>query len=354
MRREQRFCAEGTLVRHMLEHRAGDAHAVERRGAAPDLVKDQQAAARGVFQNIRNLGHLYHKGGLPGGHVVRRADAGEDRVYHTDFRRLRGYKAADLRHQHDQRDLAHIGGFTGHVRAGDDRDAVFLLIELHIVRHKGRAVEHLFHHGVAALFQNDFSAEVHLGALVAVRHRHRRERGENIELRHGGGRSLHPLELRRRLGPHLLKQLGFELHGFFMCAQNTALKLFQIGRDEALAVRQSLLSYVLVGHLVAVRVGNLDIITEYPVVTYFEFWNSRFLALLRFELGNDFFAAAHIGSQLVELFMVAGADHAALADGKRGLVDDGAFDEGRHILERVDLFPDFFQQSRGNAAQQLF
>ena len=42
------------------------------------------------------------------------------------MRLARGHESAHLRQHDDQRILAQIGRFTGHVRAGDDRDATCL------------------------------------------------------------------------------------------------------------------------------------------------------------------------------------------------------------------------------------
>ena len=41
-------------------------------------------------------------------------------VNHADARRGCGHERADLRHHGDERDLAHIGGFTRHVGARNE------------------------------------------------------------------------------------------------------------------------------------------------------------------------------------------------------------------------------------------
>jgi hypothetical protein len=45
-----------------------------------------------VAQYLRHLGHLHHEGGLAGGQIVGRADAGEDPVHHADDGGLAGTK----------------------------------------------------------------------------------------------------------------------------------------------------------------------------------------------------------------------------------------------------------------------
>ena len=84
-----------------------------------------KAALGGVVDDVRCFVHLDHEGGLAAREIVVRADAGENAIDQADLRALRRDKAADLRHQHDQRDLADIGRFTRHVRPGDDGQADF-------------------------------------------------------------------------------------------------------------------------------------------------------------------------------------------------------------------------------------
>ena len=51
----------------------------------------------------------------------------EDAVCHADLRRLRRHEAPDLGHQHDQRDLTKVSGFSRHIGTGDDPHALTLL-----------------------------------------------------------------------------------------------------------------------------------------------------------------------------------------------------------------------------------
>ena len=138
VRREERFRAELFPVGAVFEHRARNGHPVERRRAAANFVQNEQGIRRCVFQNVGDLVHLDHERRLAGRQIVRRADAREQLVHDADARRARGDEAAHLGHQHDQRDLAHVGRFAGHVRAGDDRDAAALRAEVRVVRHEQR------------------------------------------------------------------------------------------------------------------------------------------------------------------------------------------------------------------------
>ena len=120
MRCEQRFASEARLrVGDVLGHSARDAHAVERGRAAPDLVQHHKAFGRGAAQDLGHLRHFHHEGGLAGRQVVRSAHAGEDGVHNARLAALCGHERADLRHQDDQRRLAHERRFARHIRPGD-------------------------------------------------------------------------------------------------------------------------------------------------------------------------------------------------------------------------------------------
>ena len=102
----------------------GQRQAVKGGGAAPDLVHQHQRLRRGAVQNLRGLQHLQHEGGLRVGQVVGRADAGVDGVNRPQPAGAGRHMAADAGQQHDHRHLAHVGGFTAHIGAGDDLHAL--------------------------------------------------------------------------------------------------------------------------------------------------------------------------------------------------------------------------------------
>ena len=67
-----------------------DGQAVEGRGAAADLVQDDEAALGGVVEDVGGLVHLDHEGRLPAREVVAGADAGEDAVGEANLGALAG------------------------------------------------------------------------------------------------------------------------------------------------------------------------------------------------------------------------------------------------------------------------
>ena len=110
-------------LEQILADRLRDRKPVDRAGAAPDLVDQQQAALRRAAQDVRRLGHLDVEGRLSRGQVVARADAREDAVDDAERRRLGGHERADLREDHDQRGLAQVGRLAAHVRPGQQDEA---------------------------------------------------------------------------------------------------------------------------------------------------------------------------------------------------------------------------------------
>src|SRR5690606_26025377 len=117
-------------------------------GAAADLVHQHQALAGGVVEDVGGLGHFHHEGGPAAGQIVGGTDAGEDAVHRADLGMLGGDEAANVGEDGDQRRLAHEGGFTAHVGAGDDQHAA-VAVEHQVVGDEG-FVEHLLHDRVAA------------------------------------------------------------------------------------------------------------------------------------------------------------------------------------------------------------
>ena len=56
--------AQLPLVGAVLQHRAGDGHAVIGGGASSDFVQDQKTVWGSVPENVCHLVHFHHKGGF--------------------------------------------------------------------------------------------------------------------------------------------------------------------------------------------------------------------------------------------------------------------------------------------------
>ncbi|MNS44574.1 hypothetical protein D3C72_770190 [compost metagenome] len=139
----------GAQVRQPFRRRPSQGQAVESTGAAADLVHQHQAAFGGVVQDVRGFAHFDHEGRTPAGQVIAGTDSGEDAVDQRQLTTGCRHEAADVRQQHDQSGLAHVGGFTAHVRTGDHQHAR-VVVEAQVVGHERRG-QNLFDHWVTTL-----------------------------------------------------------------------------------------------------------------------------------------------------------------------------------------------------------
>jgi hypothetical protein len=110
--REQRL-GPGPAAGEVLRHRPGDGEAVEGGGAAPDLVEEDQAP-RVAWRRMCGLLHLDHEGRLAA-EGWSEAPTRVNAIDEAELGLARGHEAAHLRHHHDERGLAQVGGLAAHV-----------------------------------------------------------------------------------------------------------------------------------------------------------------------------------------------------------------------------------------------
>ena len=329
----------------VLQHRPGDGHAVEGGGAPADLVQDQQAVLRGAAEKLRHLRHLHHEGGLSGGQIVAGADAGEDAIHHADVRPLRRDEAAHLRHEGDERHLAHVGGLTGHVGAGDDGHPLLFGAHVGVVGHEEGVAPHFLHNGMASRRDLDHAGLVHVRAAVVVLRRHLREGAQGVQLGDQRCRQLHPRHLRRHLAAQGGQQVVFQRRVPVVGGEHLVLQILQLLGDVTLAVDQRLLAYVLLGHLLLEGVGHLDVIAEYLVVPHLQGTDAGFLLFPGFQLGDEALAAGEDRPQVIHLRVEALPDHAALPNGERRLVHQRGGDAPADVLQRLQLLSQLGQRA---------
>ncbi len=162
--------ATGGVV-DVLGHGPGNGDAVEGGGAPADLVHHDQAFRTGVSQDVGRLHHLQHEGGLAPGQVVSRADPGEYPVGDADAGLAGRDEAAGLGHEADQGHLAHVGGFAGHVGAGNHQYLVFVAVQAGVVGDEALSKIHGLDDGMAAVLDVDDVRVVHTGACSSSAHR---------------------------------------------------------------------------------------------------------------------------------------------------------------------------------------
>ena len=201
----------------MLDRRPGDRETVEGRGAAADLVEDDQRARAGLVQDRGGLDHLDHEGRAPAREIVGGADAREQPVDDADMGRLRRHEGAHLRQHRDQRVLAQEGRLAGHVRAGDQADAPAGLgcgrRQLGVVGDEGLAValQRRLDHRMASRLDAEGRAVVDDRPGPALACGQRRQPRRDIDLGQSLRRSLDRLGLRHDGGGQLREDRELEL-----------------------------------------------------------------------------------------------------------------------------------------------
>ena len=255
MSREQREAAVD--ARDVPRHGPRQRQAVERAGAAPDLVHEDEALVGGVVQDVRGLGHLHHESGAPAGEIVAGADAREDAVDRARApRRSAGTKLPTCASSAISARLAHVRRFAAHVRARDDQHAP-RGIEHQVVGHEGAVDEMLDHRMPPAA-----NLEARLGDQRRARSsRAARARSASatsaVERRQRGRGRLQRGEAVGELREHLLVELAFARQRFLARAEHLVLEALELGRDEALGVLHGLPADVVLGHVVRLRARSL-------------------------------------------------------------------------------------------------
>ena len=157
MRGEERFSAALFLIAEVFNGRPSDAQSIKGAGAATDFIQNDQRAAGSIAQDVGRFAHFYHEGGLAACQIVRGADACKDIIDQGNYGLACGYERADVRHQHDQCNLTHVGAFTGHVRAGDNLHAFVIQIHFGVVGNEQTVGHRFFYHRMATVADDQFA-----------------------------------------------------------------------------------------------------------------------------------------------------------------------------------------------------
>ena len=157
----------------------------------------------------------------------------------------------------------------------------------------------------------DFDVEriVDHGAVVVILYGQAGEGRQHVEPRELGGVELYGMDI---LG-HLAYQFGVEARlddGYLLLgAEYLLLVDLELLGDIPLGVDERLLADPLLGHLVAVCVGHLDIVAEHVVVAYLEARDPSRGALAGLYLQEIVLAGVGYVAQFVELRVDPLADH---------------------------------------------
>ena len=163
-------------------------------------------------------------------------------------------------------------------------------------------------------------------------------RGEHVERCQRESRALKRLDRRLERGDDLLVQPALARQRTLLRRQRLVLECLELRRDVALGVLHRLPPPVVVGNALHVGVRHLDIEAVHAVEFDLETGYPRSLPLARFEVDQERAAVVLDRAQLVELGVVAGRDHVAVAHRGRGLGGDRSGQE---------LCPARFDRERG-------
>ena len=341
------------VVDQVARDRPGQRQAVEGRGAAPDFVHQHQRVLGGAVQDRRRFGHLDHEGRAAARQVVVGADAGEDAVDRADGGAGGRHIAADIGQQHDERGLAHEGRFTAHVRAGDEQQAA-LVRQLAVVRDE--ALDLLFDHRMAAFDDGEARRIDQLWCAPVVLQGVAGQGDEGVDLGDAGGDALQVADVRRQADQQLFVQLLFAHQGLVLGRQRLVLEGLQFRRDVALGVLERLAAAVVVGHLVGLAVGDLDIEAVHLVVLDAQVGDPGAGALARLQVDQELARVLRQGAQLVEFGVEAACEHAAVAHHGARLLGHRAREQveaGHGCIDRVVQLAQQAGVARDEAARHL-
>ena len=342
------------IVVQKLRHRPRDRESVEGAGSPADLVENHQTFRRDVIEDVRRFDHLHHEGALPAGEVVGGPDPGEDAVHQPDLRRLRRNERAHLRHDDQKSGLPDVGGFAGHVRTGDDHHPVAVAVEQAVVWDEIFRAEQRVEHRMASAADDQPVVLEDARPAVVMKPCTFSQRGERINLcEHVGG----VLNLRGKsehIFAQLLKELVFQGARLLLRAEDLALQLLELRRDEPFGVDQCLLADVILRHGGEIGLAHLDVVAEDRIELHLERFDAGALLFALLNLRKPALAVGGGGAQFVELRGVSRTDHPAVGEQRRGFVGDGGVDPGGEFREEFEPGIELFEQWSGEDAEQGF
>ncbi len=205
------------------------------------------------MEDVGGLGHLDHEGRLAAGEIVAGADAAEDFVDDADVRSFGGHIGAHLRQDGDERDLADEGRFAGHIRPGDEIEALIVPFKKTSLGMNVSPADRRFDDGMASLLDVEDVALIDERAHVSRTSLRVIGKGEEaVDLRRSAWAILRTMpayaaaSLRERM-----EQFVFQRADLFFGMEHFVFELFELGRDEPLGIDEGLPSLKMSGILSA-------------------------------------------------------------------------------------------------------
>ena len=324
----------------MFDHSPGDSQSVKGTRTSSDLVKDQKASGCSVSEDIGNLRHLHHEGTLSAGKVVRRSHTGKDPVHNADVRIFRRDKTSHLRHEHDQRSLTHVSGFTGHIGACDNRHPLFLAVQIGIVGNEHIVFDHLLHHRMTSVPDIDHTVFIDLRPYIIVSLGHESKGSKYVQGGHRLGSTLDPCDFSPHFVPDVTEQLILQRIEPVLRAKDQILQLFQLLGDISFRIGERLLAHIIFRYKILKGIGNFQRIAENTVIFDLQVLNTCPLFLSRFQFGKPFLAVCAGTAEFIHILVISLPDDTALSLNHRRFVHDGFSDKFGQILQRIHVFAD--------------
>ena len=135
--------------------------------------------------------------------------------------------------------------------------------------------------------------------------------------------------------PQLGEQPPFDLRNALIRIEDFPLVFLELRRGESLGVDEGLFPLEIRRSQVKIRLRDFNVIAKDLVVADFERSDSGAFALPLFHRGDDLLAVLRELAQLVELGVVARADHSGIGCQRGRIVGDGALDALAHVGQFV-------------------
>ena len=210
-------------------------------------------------------------------------------------------------------------------------------IEFGVVGHEAAGGHGLVEHGVTSVGDFDRSARGEFRADVAESAGGFGQSAECVDLRDGAGGVLQRVEFDQHGSAELRENFRLEGAGALFAAEDAAFHVFQFRRDEAFRVGGGLFAGVIGGDGGEVRLGDFEVVAEDRVVADFERLDAGAGDFAVLQFGDPLASFGSGAAEFVEVGIVAFADHAAVAGGRRGFVNEGGGEEFDQRIEGADL-----------------
>ncbi len=310
----------GAMLVDILDYSPCDRDTVIGRCAAAKLVKKYEGAFAHVIEDGCGLVHLDHKSRLSERNIVRSSDSRKNLVDHAYVRTLGRHKRTNLRKQHIESCLTEQSRLARHIRACYHHHLcagigqIDTIGDIRLARR-----QFFFYDGMTPLHDRKLERIIYHRTVVTVLDSYACKRIEHIKLRHQLPIKKYCRDIVGKASDEFGIYALLDDGNLILCAKYLLLILLEFLGDVTLGIDKSLLAYPLWRHLVAVGIGDLDIISEYVVICHFERRNTRALALALLQLSKIILATIGDITQLVKLFIHSWTNYFATIDGRRGI-----------------------------------